>query len=363
MKRSILLLIPLMLGLASCNNSSSIKNKELVDTVKELLSKQDLSEFYTKTVEGTYSQEYDVLDLERDEDERGSSYFNYSGSGLFGYYYDLSSDDYNSIVDEKGNIDTFDAISKGNGYYGLVNLARTMSFNRADGLEAEIHNLDILQSTTLKTTVEDVWVDNSLYLSDTGAFDYESRQTLSASINRELLFSSISTRTFREIFSQIDLFDTPGHVEHLDKLFFNVCRDLLTKSDKEISEFISKNQVSIEENEDGDILLNFVFTNEDVDEDEEDYIFPGAVKGTLTFDKDTLEFSNFNYVIQNDIETYDEDTGSTKLISTKFTCEGTSTRELPHDEWEPTDPKVYDDVSEFLKDLDEQVVPPVDFHL
>jgi len=365
MKRSALLLIPLVVSLISCGKSSKIINQDAVDAFKELLNKQDLSPFYSKTLQGMYIQEYDVLDIDNNydlsdvdnNDEKVSSYFNYSGRGLFGSYYDLSNDEYDSIVDEKGNIDTFDAIAKGEGYWGIVQSARTMSFSRENGLEAKIYNLDITQSTTLKTTEQDVWVDNTLFVSDDGIFQYEYRQSLSASINKELLFSSISTRTFREIFSKADLFDAPGNVEHLDKLYFSTCRELISKSDKEIGDFILMNQVSIQEDEDN-IKLNFVFANENIEEEEMDYIFPGAIKGTLTFDKSTYQFSGFIYETTYKAETYDEDSGSIKLVNMKFSCSGVSAHGLPEDSWEPTNPTVYEDVSEFLKDVNEQVVPP-----
>lgn len=383
MKKSILLLIPLVLTLAGCGDSnqsssiseiestttpsSTIPNQEEVNEVKALLDKQDLSPFYSRYIKGSYIQEYDVLDIDNDydllevdaEDEgKVSSYFNYAGRGLFGSYYDLTADEYNSIVDENGNIDTFDAIAIGKGYWGITQLMRTMSFSREDGLEAKINNLDIQQSTYLKSTDEDVWVDNTLFVSDDGVFHYETRQELSASINKELLFSSISTRTFREIFSKVNLFDAPGNVEHLDKLFFSTCRGLISKSDKEISDFIIENQVSIQEDEEGNIKLNFVFINEDIEEDEADYIFPGTVKGTLIFDKDTYQFSSFSYNMSYKLEVYDEDTGSIRLVNMKFSCIGESAHEVPEDSWAPTNPTVYDDVAEFLKDVNEQVVPP-----
>ena len=363
MKIRALLFIPLLLGLVACSNESTtsdsevIPNQEAVDTVKEILNRQDLSVFFTKTTRAMYRQEYDVLDIYSDEDEKVTNYFNYVGSGIFGIYHDLTVDEYNSIVDEKGNIDAFDAISIGKGYYGIFQTVKTMSFNREGSLKSEINNLDIFQSMTLKTTDKDVWVDNTLYVSDNGIFQYESRQELCASINKELLFGSISTKTFREIFSKVDLFNTPGNIEHLDKMYFSICRELVSKSDKEISDFILTNQISIQEKEDN-IEVNFVFANDDVEEEEIDYIFPGTIKGTLFFDKSTYAFSNFSYEIPYKIETYDEDTGSIKLINILFTCEGETYRGLPKDSWEPINPTVYDDVPEFLKDVEEQVVPP-----
>ena len=360
MKRSALFLIPLLMGLVSCGgDSSSSQEPELVGSLtkfKEILNSQDLSEFYTKTLEGMYSQEYDVLEINNDEDEKVSSYFNYTGSGMFGFYHDLSEEQYNSIIDENGNVDVFDAIAVGKGYFGLTQVARTMSFSREGSRESEIYNLDITQDITVKNYKNDIWVDNSMWVSNDGIFHYEDRQRLNATIDKDLLFSSISTRSFREIFSKVDLFNTPGNIEHLDKLYFSICRDLVAKSDKEISDFIVKNQITIEEKD--EIEVNFVYANDDVDEEELDYIFPGVIKGTLFFDKSTYNFSNFTYEMINKVETYDEDTGNIKLINTSFLFIGDSSRELPHDAIDPIDPTVYEDVAEFLKDVNEQVVPP-----
>lgn len=376
MKKSILLLIPFVLSLASCGgntptsssepNSEVIPNQEVVDKVKELLSKQDLSEFHSKTLEGMYTQEYDVLDINNDydfesfnddEEPKTSSYFNYGGYGMFGYYYDLNEEQYNSIVDENGNVDTFDAIATGTGSYGISQLSRAMSFNREGSAEAIINNLDISQTLMLKTTEQDVLVENSLDVTDKGTFDGDATQRFKASIDKELLFGSISTRVFRELFSKVDLFDTTGNIEHLDKLYFSICRELVSKNDKEISDFLLENQVSIEEEEDN-FKLNFVFSAEDIEEEEIDFIFPGAIKGSLSFNKETYQFSDFNYEMTYRMETYDEDTGSVKLVNTKFACSGVSYHGLPEDEWAPVDPTVYDDVAEFLKDVNEQVVPP-----
>lgn len=376
MKRSILLLIPFVLSLTSCGGNPStsssepegevIPNQETVDKVKELLSKQDLSEFHSKTLEGTYTQEYDVLDINNgydfesfsdDEEPKTSSYFNYGGYGMFGFYYDLNEEQYDSIVDENGNVDTFDAIATGTGSYGISQLSRAMSFNREGSFEATVNNLDILQTLTLKTTEQDVWVENSLDVTEKGTFDGDATQRFKASIDKELLFSSISTRVFRELFSKVDLFDTTGNIEHLDKLYFSICRELVSKSDKEISDFLLTNQVSIEEEEDN-LELNFVFSAEDIKEEEIDFIFPGAIKGSLSFDKETYQFSEFNYEMVYRMETHDEDTGSVKLVNTKFTCSGVSYHGIPEDPWAPVDPTVYDDVAEFLKDVNEQVVPP-----
>ena len=380
MKRNALLLIPLAIILCGCSNDNSstsstssptssepasvIPNQEAVNELKSLLNKQDLSESNTKYLKGIYTQDYDVLDIDNDFDisddfneEKTSNYFNYGGYGFFGFYYDLTDDQYDSIADDYGNIDIFDAIAVGKGYYGLNQLSRSMSFKREGSTEAKINNLDVYQAVTVKNVNQDIWVENSLDVSETGIFDGDATQRFNATINKDLLFGSVSTRTFREIFSQIDLFNTPGNVEHLDKLYFSICHQLLSSSDQEISDFILDNQISILEEEDN-TKLDFVFSTEEIGEEEVDYIFPGAIKGTISFSKETQGFINFSYEMLYNLETYDEDTGSVKYINTKFTCTGETAHELPDDHLEPINPTVYDDVAEFLKDVNEQVVPP-----
>ncbi len=364
MKRSALLLIPLVLSFASCGKSDPnldpgiviIPNQEVVNKVKEILNNQDLSNFYSKTLRVMYSQQYDVLDVYREDGESVTNFFSYVGDGILGIYHDLTSEQYDSVVDEEGNIDIFDAISVGKAYYGIFQIVRTTSFSRENTSESKVQNLDIAQSLALKTNSENLWLNNSLDVTDEGVFNAEYTQRFNSSINKELLFSNISTRSFREIISKTNIFDAPGNLEHLDKLYYSTCRELVSKSDKEISDFIIENQISVKEED--DIEVSFVYRNEIADEDDEEYIFPGEIKGTLFFDKETYKFTNFIYEIPYTIETHDEESGNTKLVSTSFYAEGESYRGLPSDPWEPIDPVVYDDVAEYLKDVNEQVIPP-----
>ena len=60
-----------------------------------------------------FTQEYEVLDVFRDEEERSSNYFDYVGLGFLDLYYDLSNEEYDAIVDENGDINVFDAIKEG----------------------------------------------------------------------------------------------------------------------------------------------------------------------------------------------------------------------------------------------------------
>lgn len=362
MKKLVFLLIPLLITLGACNNSSSnnasISNQDEVDNIKALLNKQDLSEFYSKSLGTMFTQEYDVLDVYKDGDEeKTTSFFSYIGLGFLDIMHDLSEDEYDSIVDEKGNVNIFDAIAVGEGGYRITQSSKATSFFRDGGDYATTQNLNINQQMTVKSLDNDVFIYNSLDVTDKDYFDYSDRQYFNGTIKKDLLFDSISTRSFSEIFSKVHLFDAPGNVECLDQLYFSTCRELKEMSDKEISEFISKNQIKINEGEEN-IEVNFVLENEEVDEEYIDYIFPGAIVGKLMYDKNTSVFKEFEYEIKFFNETYDEESGSSKSINMVFKCNGTSGREPMGDMWTEDDPVAYDDVISFLEDVNEQVVPP-----
>lgn len=357
MKKLVLLLVPFVIGLASCQKS--VPNIEAVSELKALLDKQDLSEFHSKALGTMFTQEYDVLDAYKgeEEDEKVTNYFNYIGLGFLDLYYDLTAEEYNSIVDESGNVNVFDAIKVGEGGYRITQLAKTSSFIREGGEDSTSQNLDINQQMTLKTTDKDVSVYNILDVTEGDAFDYASRQKFNGTIDKELLFSSVSTRSFRDIFSNVHLFDAPTNIEYLDRLYFSTCRELKNMSEQEISDFITKNSISMKE-VDNNIELSFVFVSEEIDEEYEDTIFPGDIKGTLQYDKSTGEFIEFNYTIKYLNETYDENTGSVNTANMVFECSGKTARSPMGDMWLPDDPVVYDNVIEFLEDVSEQVIPP-----
>ena len=361
MKKLVFLLIPLLITLGACNNSSSnasISNQDEVDNLKALLNKVDLSDFHKKSLGTMFTQEYDVLDVYKDGDEeKTTSFFSYIGLGFLDMMYDLSKDEYDSIVDEKGNINVFDAISVGDGGYRITQSSKATSFFRDGGDYATTQNLNINQQMTVRSLDNDVFIYNSLDVTDKDYFDYSDRQYFNGTIKKDLLFDSISTRSFSEIFSKVHLFDAPGNVEYLDRLYFEKCRELKDMSDKEISDFINENQIKINEGEEN-IELDFVFKNEDIDEEYESNIFPGEIVGKLMYDKTTSEFKEFEYEIKFLRETYDEETGSSKYVIMAFKCSGASKREGMGDMYTPNDPTVYDDVVSFLEDVNEQVVPP-----
>lgn len=355
MKKIIFLLVPLVIGLASCNKP--IPNKEAVNELKALLDKQDLSEFHSKALGTMFTLEYDILDAYKDEDERTSNFFSYIGLGFLDMYYDFSKDKYDSIVDEKGDINTFDAIAEGEGGYRITQMAKTTSFVRDGGGTSTTQNLDINQQMTLKTTDKDVFVYNILDVTDKDVFDYASRQKFNGTIDKELLFDLVSTRSFRNTFSKVHLFDAPSCVEYLDKLYFSKCIELKNMKDREISDFIIKNKISFNEVE-SNIELNFVFASEEVGEEYEDLVFPGDIQGTLKYDKSTGEFIEFEYKIKHINESYDEESGSSNTANMAFECSGKTARAPMGDMWVADNPTVYDDVVEFLEDVSEQVIPP-----
>ena len=355
MKKAFLLLIPLVIGLVSCDKS--ITNIETVNELKTLLDKQDLSEFHSKSLATTFTQEYDVLDVYKDEEERTSSYFNYIGLGFLDFYYDLASEEYDSIVDENGNVNVFDAIKEGEGGYRITQLAKASSFFRDGGEYSLMRNLNINQQMTLKTTDEDVFVYNILDVAEGDTFEYESRQNFNGTINKGLLFDSVSTESFRDIFSSIQLFDAPSNVEYLDSLYFLKCRELKNMSDQEISDFIIKNKIAMNEVE-NNIELSFTYGKENIDEEHQDIVFPGDIQGKLLYDKSTGEFVEFNYQIKYLNEHFDEESGSVNTANMVFECSGRSSRAPQGDMWIADNPTVYNDVVTFLEDVREQVVPP-----
>jgi len=345
--------------LASCKTNSSI-DQEKVDQLKELLSKQDLSDFTSKSFACMFTQEYDVLDVYNDsddEEEKNSSYYNYTSLGFLDSYYVLSDEQYAELKDENGDINIFDAIAIGEGGYRITQSAKTATFSRDFGGKALTNNLDISQQMTLKTTNEDVIVYNILDVTNNQTFDYESRQSFNGSINKELLFESVSTRSFREIFSQVNLFDSPGNALYLDKLYFSICKDLMVKNDEEINDFINENQISIEEVDDN-LELSFLYQENNLEDEYIDNIFPGTIKGVLTYNKTTGSFDEFSYEIKYIDEKYDEESGSLKTANMIFNCSGKTSRDKMGDMWTPDDSTKYDDVIEFLENVSEEVVPP-----
>ena len=363
MKKALFLLIPLVIGLSACDKNSGkssetpIPNIELVNQLKDLLNKQDLSDFHSKALGTMFTQEYDVLDVYKDEDERVSNHFNYIGLGFLDYYYDLSLEEYNSTVDENGDVNIFDAIKEGEGGYRISQLAYTTSMNRDGGFPAKVENLVINQQMTLKATEEDINVYNILDVTDNEAFEYESRQKFNGQISKEILFDSVSTESFRDIFSNVHLFDAPSTIEYLDKLYFLTCRELKDMSDKEISDFIIETNISLEEVEET-IELSFTYSNERIDEEHQDIVFPGDILGTLKYDKTSGEFLEFNYKIQYLNNNYDEESGSSNTANMAFECTGISGRAPMGDMWLPSDPTVYTDAISFLEDVREEVIPP-----
>jgi hypothetical protein len=353
-----LFLIPLLFGLAACGGSS-LSNQEEVNRFKELLNKQDLSEFTSKSLATMFIQEYDVLDVSRDmeEEESSSNYFNYVGLGFLDSSYELTKEEYDGIVDENGQVNTFDAIARGEGGYRITQTAKTASFYRDGGMGSTTENLDIAQQMTLKTSEEDVVVFNVLAVTDQQAYDTSTSQRFHGQINKDLLFGSVSTRSFREIFSAVNLFDAPGNVESLDRFYYSLCRELTTKSDQEISEFLLRNQIALTEAEDA-LELRFVFQGDDMGEDYVDSVFPGTIEGTLFFDKATGFFDEFEYEIKHMSEIYDETTGSLKTSNMNFTCAGKSSHSPLGDMWTPDNPTVYENVIDFLGDVSDQVIPP-----
>ena len=356
MKKSILLLMPLFLALSGCNKASSIPNKKEVDAFKALLNEQDLSEFHQKWFASQFTNEYSILDIEEaDEDEyKITNFFNYTGIGWLNSYYILSDDNYDSLMDDYGEINIFDAMSKGVGGYRIIQSSDAASYVKEPAEDPVTRTLSVLQSTTLKTTESDVFVNNTLFAADTSSFNYEERQEFNGKIGKDLLFSTVSTRSFREIFSSVNLFGAPEEIEHLDSLYYSTCRDLKNRSDKEISDFIIDKKIEMSE-EENYLDVKFSFDGEQLEDNES---MPGVINGILHFDKETHSFAQFEYEIEFVNESVNEETNEIIFATMRFTCAGVSSHEQLGSLDTKDDPTVYDDVTTFLEDVIEQVVPP-----
>lgn len=375
MKKFILLLIPLVFVLGGCKNglhistteqktttATTIPNQEEVDAFKALLNEQDLSDFYQKWFASVYSHEYSILDIENIELEdetimdygKSTNFYNYSGYGFLDFYYILSEDNYNSLMDSYGTINIFDAMSKGEGGYRIMQSSDAASYNKYVAEESKSVGLSVNQSMALKTTESDVIVDNTLYISDRNAFEYEKRQEFGGMIDKELLFSTVSTRSFREIFSTVNLFGAPEDIEYLDSLYYSTCKNLKNKNDKEISDFIIDKKIEISEGEKY-LEVNFSFDGEELEDNDS---IPGIIKGTLYYDKETHAFAEFQYVVEFINESINEETGDIIFANMKFTCSGKISRDSIGSIYTKEDLTVYDDVVTFLEDVREKVVPP-----
>lgn len=377
----------LALGLSSCGNAptqsseapsstspeastpessatSSAPSKEL-SQLKDLLSKQDLSPAYAKTLVSRFAQKYDAFSsrVGEDEEEMETDFYTYSGAGNFGCFYEVSESAYEE-VEALENPNFFDYLSRGMGSYAMLQTADLVSYSlEVDDALAKnsLQVLDFLQEVEARFAEDTVQVVNSLFTKDTldGGFDIDTRQYFNGIIDKETLFDTITARALSDIFARTNLFDGQRTCETLDRIYFDVVKELCEKNDAELIEFIDKNDIRFE-NEEETILVHFKVGDEHLRAilDEND-INPGAFEGTLTYEKESGKFTAFDYSILYVTSEVDEKQGYVHSASMEFKANGYSRNEKYEGSlYIDPDPTVYDDAEVFLDDVVREVIPP-----
>ncbi len=360
MKKSILLLIPLMMSLVACNNSSSINNQEDVNNLKSILKEQDLSPLNKKLYFSQFSQNFSVYTNELNDEGKRIDFFNYNGSGNVGYYYDVDEKAYEEIIkDENTNI--FDIMCQGLGYYTLIQYATINSFINDESEEIEhndrytyIQQLGALFSdSNLQITNEYLFSD----FNDDEGYDY---RQFNGAIAKDILFDSYSTKTLSDIFSRVNIYDGPGYCETIDSMYYQTVLSLSQSTDKEISDFIINNNIECVES-DRYLELSFElkedkYINQLIDND----IIPGAIKGTLFLDKETKQLEEFKYRIIYFEEEVDQSNNYVHVASMEFEVDGESSRDISEVDPSMSDePTVFTDPDEFMRQVVEQALPSI----
>lgn len=379
-----IIIFPLILSISACGGSEKdnpkieptptpeptpiptpggdIDNQEEVDNLKSLLAKQDLSPFNEKSFYANYQQNFTVYTNSLDDEGKYVDFFNYRGSGNFGYYYDVDEEEYEKIIeDEDSNI--FDIMRQGFGYYLLVQYATIQSFlNFNDEVDEkeEYERFTYIQQLEALLDEENFQIDNTFIFSDfydDENFDY---RTFKGKISKDNLFSSYTTKTINDIFSRVNIYDGPGNCEAIDSFYYQLCLSLLESSDKEISEFIINNNIEyIESNKYSE--LSFEIKEEKYLEQLGDNdVIPGIIKGTLYLNKETKELEEYEYRIIHLEQESDLDRNYIHAVSMEFIAEGYSRHGKPEeDPYVSEEAVIYDDSNLFVQDVMEEVIPPI----
>ena len=344
--------------------SSSVPTEE-VNKLKDLLSKQDLSPIYDKMFVSQFTQNYEAYSSNNgsNEEEAESHFYTYSGAGMFGCLYEVSEEAY-AEAKSLGDPDFFDFLSRGKGSYAMLQQGTLVSYLYEADEEKIVNSLqclDFLQEVEARFTDENVQVVNSLFHKDTldGGFDIDTRQYFNGLIDKKTLFDTITVRAFSDIFARTNLFDGQRSCEVLDRIYFATVEELCAKSDAELGDFVTKNAIRIEDEEET-TLVHFAVGDENLravlDENE---IIPGTFEGTLTYEKESGKFTAFDYRIVYATHEVDETSGYVHNTSMEFKAEGYSwNQKYDKDLYIDPDPTVYDDAETFLEDVVEEVIPP-----
>lgn len=374
---SILLLLCLFM-LVSCNKpgnekidhqneetdhpSEVIDNQNEVDEFKALLSKQDLSPFYERMFSSIFKQDYVSYTNSYGEEERNVDFFRYLGNGAYGYYYSVTREEYEEIM-AKENVNPFDFITKGPGNYTLIQSANinTFSSELVDEIEkSSTRDFKFYQRLDSIFDETDLQLYNSFELHEDDSGIPRERTKFNGKVNKEALLEVVSTSWLTDTIQRVCAFDGQKNAEFLDNLYYDVCRDFLKKTDQEISTFLKENKIVIREGEEY-TEVSFELHDEAIKQTMMDHdIFPGSFKGTLYYDKEDGSFEKYLYEINYEIHESDEEDciSSSSLIfkATGYSYHHTYDR-TPYIE---PDPVVYADAYEFVNDMVDNIVQPID---
>lgn len=338
---------------------------EEVNKLKGLLAKQDLSPAYDKMFVSQFTQDYETYSSNNGADEDAESHFyTYRGAGSFGCFYSVSEEAY-AEAEALESHDFFDYLARGKGDYGMLQTGDLVSYQyETDGGESTVslQSMKFAQNLDARFTESDLQVYNSLYVKDSveGALDGDARQQFNGIIDKATLFDAITVRALSDIFARTNLFDGQRSCETLDRIYFATVKELCSKSDAELSDFIAKNDIHIEE-DDENALVHFAIEDENLRAvlDEND-IFPGAFEGTLTYEKESGKFTAFDYRIVYVATESDADGCNVHTASMEFKASGYSwNQKYDKDPYILPNPTVYEDAEDFLDDVVEEVIPPV----
>lgn len=354
-KYLLLSLFPLLI-VTACDG-----NKEL-DRFKELLNKQDLSAFIERSFIANYEQNFDVYNAGRDENINDIDSLKYHGASAFGYQYKVNQEQYNQIINKK-DYNAFDFMKAGIGYYGLIQSAEVNSYNydyEEDEESIEIKkDYQFTQQITAKFT-NDLQVASNYRYIDKNDGEESLTKRFNGLVDKASLFDTISTTSLAELFYSTNLFDGPRVVQVIDNLYYSICSSLIDMSNNELEKVISNYNILI--NEDNDLYkVSF-----DIDDEEfqntliNNEIFPGIIKGTLTYDRVSGEYKGYEYEISYNLQEKDDDGEIINSTSMVFKANGYSSHKISEeDPYIDPNPVYYDTPTTFVDDMAEGIIPPV----
>ena len=343
-------------------DSGEIDNQKEVDEFKALLNKQDISPFYERMFTSVFKQDYvSYTNSYKDEEERNIDFYRYLGTGAYGYFYNVTQDEYKEIM-AKENVNPFDFITEGFGNYSLIQSAHINAFSSelVDGIEKRTtRDFNFSQRLDSQFDDTDFQLYNSLEINDKSSDNPSETTNFNGKVNKESLLEVASTSWLTDTIQRICGFDGQKNTEFIDDLYYEVCRNLMNKTDKEFSDFIKNNKIVISDGEEY-TELSFEINDEEIiqiliDND----IFPGLFKGTLYYDKESGSFERYLYEINYITNNYINEDDCISSTTLKFEATGTSY----HHTYEKIpyitpNPVVYTDAYEFVNDMVQNITPP-----